>query len=121
MLSFRRARLEPGSQKEMPTLAASAVRAVQVPELDQVPGPQPGFLQQFQPGEFFWGSRLPVREATLRERPGAPADRIAELLHEVEAVALGRDDERVVGFLDERVGAARTVAPFDLIQPQPHP
>src|ERR1700691_4977361 len=121
MLSFRRARLEPGRQEEMSALAAGAVRAVQEAELDQVPGPQPGFLQQFQPGEFFWLARLPVREAALRERPGAPADRVAELLDQVKAVVLGRDDERVVGLLDERVGAAGAVAPFNLVQPQPHP
>src|ERR1700677_4489897 len=81
-LSVRRARLEPGRQEEMSALAAGAVRAVQEPKLDQVLRPQPGFLQQFQPGEFFWLARLPVREAALRERPGAPADRIAELLNQ---------------------------------------
>jgi len=47
-----------------------------------------------------------VRETALRERPGAPPDRVAEFLDEVEAVILGRDDQREVGLLDERVRTA---------------
>ena len=49
---LRRARLKPGGQEVVPALAADAVRAVQVPELDQDPGAQPGLLRELQPGEL---------------------------------------------------------------------
>ena len=56
---LRRSRLEPGGQEEVADLAGDAVRAVQVPELDQDPGAQPGFLRELQPGEFLRVARLP--------------------------------------------------------------
>jgi len=79
-LPLRRPRLEPGSQEEVAALAADAVRAVQVAELDQPLGAQPRFLRQLQPGELLRRARRPVREPALGERPGAPPDRVAELL-----------------------------------------
>ena len=118
---LRRARLKPGGQEEVAALAADAVRAVQVPELDQDPGAQPGLLRELQPGEFLRRARRPVREPALRERPGPPPDRVAELLDQVEAVVFGRDDQREVGLLDERVRAAGPVAPLDLVPAQAHP
>ena len=120
-LPLGRPRREPGGQEVMPGLAAGAVRAVQVPEPDQLAGAQPGLLRELQPGEVLRLAGLPGREPALRERPGAPPDRVAVLLDQVEAVVLGRDDQREVAFLDERVGAARAVAPLDLVPAQPHP
>ena len=98
-LPLRRPRLEPGGQEVVPGLAADAVRAVQVPEPDQLAGAQPGLLRELQPGELLGLARLPVRPAALRERPGAPPDRVAVLLDQVEAVVLGRDDQREVALL----------------------
>jgi hypothetical protein len=121
VLPLRRPGFQPGGQEEVAALAADAVRAVQVPELDQVASAEPGFLRELQPGELLRAARRPGREPALRKRPGAPPDRVAELLDHVEAVVLGRDDQREVGLLDERVRAARTVAPLDLVTAQAHP
>ena len=120
-LPLRRAGLEVGDQPVVATLAGDAVRAMQEPEPGQHPGPQPGLLAELQPGQFLRAAGLPGWPPALRERPGTPADRVAILLDQVEAVVLGRDDQREVGFLDERVGAAGAVAPFDLVPAQPHP
>ena len=60
-------------------------------------------------------------EAALREPPGAPPDRIAELLHQVETAPLGRDDQREVGLVHGRVGAAGAVPPLDLVLAQRDP
>ncbi len=94
---LRRPRLEPGGQEEVAALAGDAVRAVQVPELDQPLGAQPRLLRELQPGELVRLARRPAREPALRERPSPPPDRVAELLDQVEAVVLGRDDQREVG------------------------
>src|SRR6201999_1245934 len=85
------------------------------------PRAQPGLLRELEPGQLLGLARLPVRPAALRERPGAPPDRVAVLLDQVEAVVLGRDDQREVALLHERVGAAGAVAPFDLVPAQPNP
>jgi len=98
VLAFRLARLQAGGQEVMRSLVGGPVRAVQKPEPGQVTGTQPGFLQQFQPGQVLGAARLPGREPALRERPGAPPDRVPEFLDEMETVVLGRDDEREVAF-----------------------
>jgi bifunctional non-homologous end joining protein LigD len=121
VLPLRLARLEPGGHEVVAALAADAVGAVQEPEPGQDPGPQAGLLAELQPGQFLRAAGLPGRPPALRERPGAPPDRVPVLLDQVEAVVLGRDDDREVGLLHERVGPAGAVAPFDLVQAQPHP
>jgi hypothetical protein len=121
VLPVRWSRLEAGGQEEVAALAAEALRAVQEPELDQAAGAQAGLLAELQPGEFGRAAGLPRWPATLREGPDAPPDRVPVLLDQVEAVVLSRDDEREVGLLHERVGAARAVPPLDLVAAQPHP
>jgi bifunctional non-homologous end joining protein LigD len=119
--AFRRTRLEPGSHEVVAALAGDAVRAVQEPEPGQDPGPQPGLLAELQPGQFLRAAALPGRPPALREGPGTPADRVPVLLDQVEAVVFGRDDQREVRLLHERVSTPGTVAPFDLVPAQPHP
>src|SRR5690242_19208364 len=94
---------------------------MQAPEPDELPCAQPGLLRELEPGQLYGLARLPVRPAALRERPGTPPDRVTVLLDQVEAVILGRDDQREVALLHERVGAAGAVAPFDLVPAQPYP
>jgi bifunctional non-homologous end joining protein LigD len=118
---FRRPRFQVGGHPVVAALVADAVGAVQVSEPGQYSGPEPGLLAELQPGELLRAAGLPRRPAALREGPGAPADRVAVLLDQVEAVVLDRDDQCEVGLVDERVGAARPVPPFDVVPAQPHP
>ena len=121
LLPLRRTRFQLGGQEVVPALAADAVGAVQEPEPGQHPGPEPGLLAEFQPGQFLRLTGLPGRPPALREGPGALADRVPVLLDQVEAVVLGRDDEREVALLYVSVGAAGAVAPLDVVPPEPHP
>lgn len=66
---------------------------------------QARLLREFQPGEFLRRAGRSVREAALRERPAAPADRIAVLLDEVEATAFGGNDQGEVASFYDGVGA----------------
>jgi len=121
VLPLRATRFEVAGDEVVTALAADAVGAVQEPEPGQGPGPQPGLLAELQPGELGRAAGLPGRPSALREGPGPPPDRVPVLLDQVKAAVLGRDDDGEVGFLHERVGAARAVAPFDLIPAQAHP
>jgi hypothetical protein len=120
-LPVRLAGLESGGEVEMAALAGDAVRAVQEAKLDEVLGPEPGFLYEFEPGQFLWAAGAAMREPALRERPGTPPDRVAEFLDEVEAIAFGRDDQGEIGLLHERVAAARAIPALDLVLAEPHP
>src|SRR6185437_15565438 len=57
----------------------------------------------------------------LRELPVSAADRVAKLLDQVEPVRLGRDDQREVRLVDDRIDAGRAVRPADLVLPQRQP
>ena len=120
-LPLRRPRFEVGSDEVVAALVAETVRAVQVPELDQDAGPQPGLLAELEPGQFLRAAGLPGRPPALRKGPRPPAYRVPVLLDHMEAVVLGGNDERKVRLVHERVGAAGAIAPFDLVPAQPHP
>ena len=113
--------VSPVARKRCPAWLLIPWAQCRYPSLIRVLARQPGFLAELQSGQVLRAARLPVREPALREGPGAPADRVPVLLDQVEAVVLGRDDQREVGLLDERVRAARTVAPLDLVPAQAHP
>src|SRR5262249_27566356 len=110
-----------GGRAVRPGLAGDPVADVEAPEPDELPRAQPSLLRELEPGQLLGLARLPVRPAALRERPGTSPDRVAVLLDQVEAVVLGRDDQREVALLHESVGAAGAVAPFDLVAAQPDP
>src|SRR5262249_22615036 len=83
-LALGRPRFQPGGQEVMAGLVGDPVRDVQAPEPDELPRAQPGLLRELEPGQLPGLARLPVRPAALRERPGAPPDRVAVLLDQVE-------------------------------------
>jgi hypothetical protein len=117
----RRPRPQPGGQEVVSSLAGHAVGAVKEPQLDEAAGLQARLLGQLEPGQLLGVARLPVRPPALGKRPRPAPDRIPVLLDQVEAVVLGRDDDREIRPLDVRVRAAGTVAPFDLVPAQAHP
>jgi bifunctional non-homologous end joining protein LigD len=121
LLTLRRARLQAGGEEEIPALAGDPVRAVQEAEPGQVVGAQAGLLDELEPGQFLRRAGGSWREPALRKRPAAPAERVAELLDQVEPVVFLRYDQGEVLLLDERVNSARPVAPLDFVAAQPHP
>jgi hypothetical protein len=120
-LGVRFTRRQAGGEKVDAVLVGHAVARGQLAEVRHVFGTEPGLLGEFQPGELFWRAALAVREAALRERPAAPAHRVAVLLDEVEPAAFGRDDQGEVAPLYNGVGAPGPVTALDLVAAEPDP
>jgi hypothetical protein len=73
-------------------------------------GSQASLLGEFPPGKFFGIRILPVRQGTLRKllRPAGTT-----LLNKMKFIALNRNDEREIWFLDVGVDAPRSIGPLD--------
>src|SRR4051794_4170844 len=63
----------------------------------------------------------PARCGSLREFPPPQAERIPELFNQPKAVAVGRDDQRVVRLVDDAVDAVGAVRPAHLVLAHRHP
>src|SRR5690606_9960435 len=96
VFAARRARAQPGGQEHGERLPAGAVPAVERAERGPGRGAQPGLLGQLGAAQLLRGAGTALREAALRELPVPPADRVAVLLHKVEAAVLGGDHHGVV-------------------------
>src|SRR5450631_1286900 len=105
----------------MKALAAEAMSAEQEAEGGKPAGAEPGLLRQFEPGQLLGVPGDPTGEGTLRKRPAPAPYRIPVLLHQAEPVPVGRDDDRKVRLVHDRVAAAAAVSPLDLIPAQHHP
>jgi bifunctional non-homologous end joining protein LigD len=110
-----------GGQEVVAVLRRHAMRGAQAAERGQRARAETRLLGELQRGELLRCPRRLGREAALREGPAAPSDRVPVLLHEVEAAALGRDDQGEVRLVDERVAAPRPVSALDLVLAQPDP
>ena len=64
---------------------------------------------------------LLVWRGALRKLPAPHAQRIAELLDQMEAVAVTRDHQRIRGFVDYRVDAGAAVGTSDVVLAQRQP
>jgi hypothetical protein len=97
-----------GGQEDVPALAGHARGDVDVAEQLHPPGHQPGLLDELarrQLGRVLLG---PVGRGAHRELPAARPDRVAELLDQVQAVAVERDHDggrRLVDHPEDPLGA----------------
>src|SRR3712207_9088214 len=72
-------------------------------------------------GQLLGRALRPRRPGALRELPGPPPDRVAELLDQPEAVALVRQHQGEVRLLDHAVDAGAAVGALDRVLPHPEP
>src|SRR5438105_3872716 len=120
-LAPHRPRGQAGGEEDVHPLAAVARSLVEVAEVLEALGAQPGLLGELDPGELGRVPVLAVRQRPLGELPRPRLDRVAVLLDEVEAAALGGDDQREVRLVDDPVGADRAVGALDLVLADAHP
>src|SRR5207244_5573949 len=109
-------------EKAVDTLIRESARLVEMAEMDEAARPEPGLLLELCTREL---RRRPARRTVvpraLRELPEAALDRVAVLLDEVERLAIPRDDECEVRFLDHAVDARRPVPKAHVVLADPHP
>ncbi len=100
---------------DMPCATASVPRRV------SRAGPQPGLLGELGPRQLLRGPACRPAGSCPAGTTSPPAERVAVLLDQVETAVLGRDDQREVVALDDRVGSPRPVGSLDLVPAQPCP
>ncbi len=100
----------------MAALAGHPGRHLEVPDALHPPGDQPRLLTQLPDRELGGVDVGPVGCGACRELPAAAPDRVAELLDEVQPVAVARDDQGVGRLVDHAVDALGAVG-----EPDPRP
>ena len=105
----------------MPALARHARRDIEEPDALDAAGDQPRLLPQLADGQRGGVDVGPLGGGAGRELPAAAADGVAELLDEVQPVAVAGDDQRVGGLVDDPVDALGAVGEADGVLANGHP
>ena len=121
VLALRRALGQLGGQPHRAQLAGHAGGHVQVPDQLHPPGDQPGLLLQLAHRELGRVLGGAFRRGAGRELPAPLADRVAELLDQVQPIAVARDDQRVGRLVDHAVDAVGAVGAPDPVLAHRHP
>ena len=121
VLALVRARGELGGQEHVPALARHARRHLEEADALDAAGDQPRLLPQLADGQRGGVDVRALGRGAGRELPAAAADRVAELLDEVQPVAVARDHERVGRLVDHPVDALGAVGEPDRVLPDGHP